>query len=1341
MAQEFTAKFKVDISDLKKNINEAIKDIKLANSTFKAETAGMEAWSKSADGLSAKIQQLKTILENQKTILSSYQSQLEKQNQAYEENGKRAEQLKAKLQDLVNNGISKTDEEYKKYETALKGVIKEQQNNEKAADDLKLKILEQEAAVKTTEKQIGQYTTSLDKLQQEQKEAAEAANRQDTAYESLEKTINAQQSDLDALKSKYANVVIEQGKNSDSAKELAGQIDKLSGELKDNKDKMKEADDAADDLDKSLDDVTDAAENTSGGFTVLKGAIANLISDGIRLLARELKDMAQNAIDYESAFADVEKTVDGTSEQLAQLNTDIREMSKEMPQSAADIAEVAAAAGQLGIATDDIASFTETMIMLGDSTNLSSDEAATALARFASVTKMSADDYSRLGSVIVDLGNNYATTESEIVAMGTRLAAAGTQVGISQSDILALAAALSSVGLEAEGGGTAFSKLMINMQLEVEKGKKGLDDFAKVAGVSGDEFKRIFEQDATKAITMFIEGLSNSEERGISAIKVLDDMGIAEVRLRDSILRAVNAKDMFSDAITTGKNAWEQDTALQTEAEKRYETTASKIEIMKNNFTDLGLTLFDKFQPAIQGAIEALTSLANNTPAIVALTTAIGALIAAFAASKILTFATEINNAMLAMKGLEAMTKSQTVALIAQKVAQAASTVATEAATAAQWLLNAAMEANPIGLVVVAVAALTAAIVLLIKKYSDAHSKIKDVQTAQEDLAEAQQNAADAQDNYMSAVDRATDAQKRLLEVQQKNKISGMELYKQVQDGVLDYADMNDAQREVYKAYVDNMKAQKDLVDSGEALKDAKEKETVASLENQIALGKEAGSYEEAKEAIIDAYEQGSISAEKARELIGTSMSEMSRDAQKTFMEDIPADISEGLDPKNYETPWQKLVNGFSDLGDTIASKFKEGIDKIAEFFSSLWEDIKSVWSGVGSWFNDEVITPIVTFFTDLSDTIHEKWTEIITKIKDVVSGIVSWFSDTIFQPIYNFFMKWIWPILSKIIEINEKIIEILLALAKIVMNWIKEHIVDPIVAKIKELYDKVKAQVEKIWEAVKAIWDKVVKWFDDNVIKPIRDLFEKLWEKIKDVFGKVKDFFKEKFEKAKEAVTDAWEKIADWFKEKWEKIKEVFKPVTDWFGDKFSEAWEAIKDKFSEWGEYWGGLWDTVKEKFSALGTKIGDAISNAVKTGINGVIELIEKTINKGIGLINGAINLINKALPKDEEISKIEELKLPRLAQGGVVKRATIAQIGEAGAEAVVPLEKNKQWIRAVANSLLSDLKGGVAASSLSNNSSVNKVSNFTQIINAPKQPSRIELYRQTRNLLDYARVTEG
>lgn len=164
MAEEFTAKFRVDISDLKKNIAEANKEIKLADATFKAASAGMDDWASNADGLSAKLSSLDKILNSQKNVLSSYRQQLERQEKAYEENGSRAEQLKAKLQELADNGVKKTDDEYKKYESALKSVLKEQENNAKSIDQLKLSILNQEAAVGKTEKEIRKYDTQLSTL-------------------------------------------------------------------------------------------------------------------------------------------------------------------------------------------------------------------------------------------------------------------------------------------------------------------------------------------------------------------------------------------------------------------------------------------------------------------------------------------------------------------------------------------------------------------------------------------------------------------------------------------------------------------------------------------------------------------------------------------------------------------------------------------------------------------------------------------------------------------------------------------------------------------------------------------------------------------------------------------------------------------------------------------------------------------------------------------------------------------------------------------------------------------------------------------------------------------------
>ncbi len=308
----------------------------------------------------------------------------------------------------------------------------------------------------------------------------------------------------------------------------------------------------------------------------------------------------KTSVDFESAFAGVIKTVDATEEELAQLRQGILDMSNELPASANEIAKVAEAAGQLGIQTENILSFTRTMIDLGESTNLSAEQAATALARFANIVQMPQDEFDKLGSVIVDLGNNLATTEAEIVEMGLRLAGAGEQVGMTEAQIMSIAGALSSVGIRAEAGGSAFSRLMVEMQLAVETGEGSLEDFADVAGMTSEEFQQAFQEDAANAILAFIEGLSRAEERGESAIKILDDMEIKEIRLRDALLRAAGASDVFRESLEIGTKAWEENTALTTEASKRYETTASQFEMVKNQVAELGIKLGETLLPIIK---------------------------------------------------------------------------------------------------------------------------------------------------------------------------------------------------------------------------------------------------------------------------------------------------------------------------------------------------------------------------------------------------------------------------------------------------------------------------------------------------------------------------------------------------------------------------------------------------------------------------------------------------------------------------------------------------------------------------------------------------------------------
>lgn len=317
-------------------------------------------------------------------------------------------------------------------------------------------------------------------------------------------------------------------------------------------------------------------------------------------------------INFETAFAGVRKTVDATDAEFAQFNVGLRQMAKEMPTSREELARVAEAAGQLGIQKEALLGFTRTMADMGVATNMSSDQAATALARLANITSMPQSEFGRLGSTIVDLGNKFASTESEIVEMGLRLAGAGKTIGMTEPQILGFATALSSVGIEAEMGGSAFSRLMVNIGSAVSKGGDELDRFAKVAGMSAGQFADRFRTDAAGAIIAFIEGLGKMQKSGRDVFGTLEELGITEVRLRDAVLRSAGAAELMTNAQKVANEAWREGNALQIEAAKRYETTASKIEITKNTWTDLAVRGFQAYKPIIDEVLDQLRALAEE---------------------------------------------------------------------------------------------------------------------------------------------------------------------------------------------------------------------------------------------------------------------------------------------------------------------------------------------------------------------------------------------------------------------------------------------------------------------------------------------------------------------------------------------------------------------------------------------------------------------------------------------------------------------------------------------------------------------------------------------------------
>lgn len=365
-----------------------------------------------------------------------------------------------------------------------------------------------------------------------------------------------------------------------------------------------------------LGDTADSAESFGSRATQAVDAVSSVLAAaGISAALKEIKEgfdeCVQASMDFESAITGVAKTTDLTDEELADMSDAIKAMSTEIPASTTEIAAVAEAAGQLGIQKDALLDFTRVMTMLGTATNMTAEDAATALARFANITGMSADNYDRLGAVIVDLGNNFATTESEITQMGTRLASGGKLAGLTEPQIMALAAAMSSVGIEAEAGGTAMTQTLNAIEKAVATGEDSLQSFADVAGMSADSFAEMWNTDALGALTAFIRGLGNLDEQGESAVLVLEGLGLTGIRQGNMLKSLALAADQMDSAVQTANTAWDENIALTNEANKRYATTQSKLDMMQNAYNNLKVAVGDAFTPALRDAYDAGTDVLN----------------------------------------------------------------------------------------------------------------------------------------------------------------------------------------------------------------------------------------------------------------------------------------------------------------------------------------------------------------------------------------------------------------------------------------------------------------------------------------------------------------------------------------------------------------------------------------------------------------------------------------------------------------------------------------------------------------------------------------------------------
>ena len=432
-------------------------------------------------------------------------------------------------------------------------------------------------------------------------------------------------------------------------------------------------------------------------------------------------------------------------------------------------------------------------------------------------------------------------------------------------------------------------------------------------------------------------------------------------------------------------------------------------------------------------------------------------------------------------------------------------------------------------------------------------------------------------------------------------------------------------------------------------------------------------------------------------------------------------------------------------LWEAIKMMVTDAWEAIKQFFSDAWAFAQELWTGAVEFF-EGVWSAITGFFTEAHQFIVEKWGELTQFFADVWEGIkaifatiAKWVDDNIFKPIMKAFepvITFFREAFSIIKELGEgcwKAIKLLWSQAK---TWFNTNVIQPIKQVFTGLWDGIKAAASAAWDFIKGVWTAVSSWFNTSVVQPVAGFFTGLWDGIKSAASTAWEFIKGVWTAVSTWFNDTvvtpvstffstmWEGLKTKAGEAWEGIKEVFGHVADWFKDVFSKAWQAVKDVFSTGGKVFDGIKEGIVSAFKIVVNMLIGGINKLIAVPFNAINNMLEKIKNVEIAGVK----------PFSGLITKFTVPQIPELAQGGVLKRGQIGFLEGDGAEAVVPLENNRKWIAATAQALKTALASeGV----IGIHNGVTNNYNFVQNNTSPKALSRLEIYRQTNNQLQFAR----
>ena len=621
MAEEnITTRFKVDISDLKAGITEANKQMKLANAEFKKASSGMDDWSKSSTGIAAKLKQLDSILAAQKSKVQNYNEQLQRQKQAYAENGSRADQLRAKLKELADQGVSKTSEEYKKYQAELTKCEKEQLANQKAIEDLNITILNQEAAVNKTEKEMADLTQELDKVEVAEKEAAKTG-----------KTVE------DVLK----------------------------------------------DMEKS-------AKEAEGGFTVLKGALANLVADGIRAGINALQDFARQTLEvgmqFDKSMSNVAALSGATGQELDKLRQTAKDFGSTTQFSASEAADALGYMALAGWDANQSADALGGVLNLAAASGMDLAAASDMVTDYMSAFGMEASQSAYFADLLAYAQANANTTAAGLGEAFKNVAANASAAGQDIETTTSFLAMMANQGLKGSEAGTALNAVMRDMTAKMKDGAIAIGDTNVQVMDSEGNYRDLTE--ILKDVEAATNGMGDAEKAAALQSTFTSD----SIKGLNLILNAgVGEAEKFEAQLRESSGSAEEMAAVMND------NLSGDLTAFGSKLEGVQIALYEKFEPAMRKGVEVLSSMLDAVQWVIDHSDGFITAISAMAAGLAAYFA-------------------YTTAITVMKEGWMALTVVQKAVTAAQWLMNAAMSANPIGLVVAAVAALVVAFIVLWKR-------------------------------------------------------------------------------------------------------------------------------------------------------------------------------------------------------------------------------------------------------------------------------------------------------------------------------------------------------------------------------------------------------------------------------------------------------------------------------------------------------------------------------------------------------------------------------------------------------------------------------------------------